>query len=474
MPRTVREPVVPHPADPPEPLADVTGSLWEPPIGVMLRPFRAFAQLSAAGGLLLGLCTILALVWANSPWSGAYDRLWGTYVTVGGGQLVIRETLGHWVNDGLMAIFFFVVGLEIKREVLIGELASPRRAALPIAAAIGGMAVPALFYVSLNRSGDAAAGWGIPMATDIAFALGVLALLGSRVPPAVKVFLTALAIVDDLGAVLVIALFYTASISWTALAWGAGFLGLLVLANRLGVRRTLVYAFLGVGVWAAFLASGIHATIAGVLVAMTIPSRTVIDADAFVARGRAILAAFDRTSRHGGEANTNEEQQAALQALEDAIDHVEAPMQRLEHALHPWVAFLILPIFALANAGLDLSGDIGSTLTESVTLGVMLGLVLGKPIGVTLAAWLAVRTGIAAMPVGVSWRHVHGAGWLAGIGFTMSLFIAALAFGDGPELEMAKLGILAASVLAGTTGWVLLRTTPSVSDVVADTAQQPA
>jgi NhaA family Na+:H+ antiporter len=275
-----------------------------------------------------------------------------------------------------------------------------------------------------------------------------------------KVFLTALAIVDDLGAVLVIAVFYTAAIDWGALAWGGGLLALLLAANRLGVRRTLVYAVLGSGVWAAFLASGVHATIAGILVALTIPARAVIDADAFLARGRGILAVFDQASRHGGPASTNEEQHAALQALEDAIDHVEAPMQRLEHALHPWVAFAILPVFALANAGVDLGGDLASLLTESVTLGVLLGLVVGKPLGVTVAAWLAVRTGLAAKPAEVSWRQLHGAGWLAGIGFTMSLFIAALAFGDGPQLDMAKIGIFAGSLLAGSVGWLLLRTQP--------------
>jgi len=447
-----------------ERLSDITGTLWEPPIGVVLRPFRAFAQLSAAGGLLLGLCTILALVWANSPWGDAYNRLWGTYVTVGSGDLVIRETLGHCVNDGLMAVFFFVVGLEIKREVLVGELASPRRAALPIAAALGGMAAPALIYVTLNRSGAAASGWGIPMATDIAFALGVLALLGSRVPVALKIFLTALAIADDLGAVLVIALFYTDAIAWGALAAGLGVLGLLALANRLGARRTLVYALGGLGVWAAFLASGVHATIAGVLVALTIPARSVIDADAFVTRARAILDMFDHAGHHDGEAGTTEEQHAALQALEDAVDHVEAPLSRLEHALQPWVAFAILPVFALANAGLDLSGDVGSMLAEPVTLGVLFGLLLGKPLGVTAAAWLAVRAGVADVPEGLTWRQLHAASWLAGIGFTMSLFIAALAFGDGPLLAMAKLGILAASVLAGAIGWTLLRSAPLAAD----------
>jgi Na+:H+ antiporter, NhaA family len=455
---TSRDQAIDHGPEVAETLAEITGTMWEPPIGVILRPFRAFAHLSASGGILLGLCAIVALVWANSPWSGAYDRLWGTYVTVGGGDFVIRETLLHWVNDGLMVIFFYVVGLEIKREVLVGELASPRRAALPIAAAVGGMAVPALLYFLLNRSGDAAAGWGIPMATDIAFALGVLALLGSRVPLALKVFLTALAIVDDMGAVLVIAVFYTDAISWPALAWGAVLLAVLVVANRLGVRRTLVYAVVGVGVWVAFLASGVHATIAGILIAMTIPARSVIDADAFVARGRAILNAFDAASRHGATAGSNEEQHAALQALEDAVDHVEAPMQRLEHALHPWVAFAIMPIFALANAGVDLGSDLGAMMTESVTLGVIFGLVIGKPMGITAAAWLAVRSGIAAKPDNVTWRQLHGAGWLGGIGFTMSLFIASLAFGETPLLAMAKVGILSASVLAGAVGWVLLRT----------------
>ncbi len=439
-------------------LSDVTGTLWEPPIGVVLRPFRAFAQLSAAGGILLGVCTLIALVWANSPWSGGYDRLWGTYVTVGGGDLVISETLLHWINDGLMAVFFFVVGLEIKREVLIGELASLRRAALPIAAAIGGMVVPALLYVAVNREGEALSGWGIPMATDIAFSLGVLALLGSRAPAPLKIFLTALAIVDDMGAVLVIAFFYTAAIDWAALAWGFGLLAVLVAANRLGVRRTLVYALLGGGVWAAFLASGVHATVAGILIAMTIPSRSVIDADAFVARGNSLLAAFNQVSRHDGKASTNDEQHATMQALEDAINHVETPMQQLEHSLHPWVAFVILPIFALANAGVDLGGNVGGMLSESVALGVLLGLVIGKPLGVTAAAWLAVYTGIAAKPEGVTWRQIHGAGWLAGIGFTMSLFIASLAFGDGPLLDVAKIGILTASVLTASIGWLLLRT----------------
>lgn len=442
-----------------EPLSDITGTLWEPPIGVVLRPFRAFAQVSAAGGILLGISAIIALIWANSAWSDSYARLWSTHLVISAGNFSIDESLLHWVNDGLMAVFFFVVGLEIKREVLIGELASLRRAALPIAAAIGGMAVPALIYVALNPSGDAASGWGIPMATDIAFSLGVLALLGSRAPAALKIFLTALAIVDDMGAVLVIALFYTASIDWGALAWGAGGLVLLALANRLGVRRTIVYAALGVVVWAAFLASGVHATVAGILIAMTIPARSVIDADAFVARGRRLLDAFDRESKHGISAHSNEEQTAALQALEDSIDHVETPMQRLEHTLHPWVAFLILPIFALANAGVSLSGNLGAMLTEPVTLGVLLGLLLGKPIGITGASLLAVRLGIAAKPDGVSWTQIHGAAWLGGIGFTMSLFIAALAFGEGDRLDMAKIGIFTASVLAGITGWLLIRLT---------------
>ena len=419
---------------------------------------------------MLLAATAVALVWANSPWAGAYDALWHTPVTVGAGRLVLAMDLHHWINDGLMALFFFVVGLEIKRELLVGELASPRRAALPIAAAAGGMLVPALIYAAFNARGPGAAGWGIPMATDIAFALGVLALLGRRAPLALKVFLTALAVVDDLGAVLVIALFYTASVSWPALAAAVACLALAAIANRAGVRRPLPYALVGVVLWGAILASGVHATVAGVLLALAIPAQYRVDAWAFLARARAYLEEFESASRQSPTAPNSEHQQAALRALEDACEHAETPLQRLEHALHPWVAFGVMPVFALANAGVSLGSGVGSSgaggdaLLQPITVGVAAGLVVGKQLGVTLAAWLAVRTGLAALPTGVTWRHVYGAGWLAGIGFTMSLFVGDLAFDDESLLHAAKLGVLAASIVSGVGGWLLLRAAPTPPD----------
>jgi NhaA family Na+:H+ antiporter len=355
------------------------------------------------------------------------------------------------VNDGLMAVFFFLVGLEIKRELLFGELASPSRAALPVIAAFGGAVVPALVYLAFNAGGEHAHGWGVPMATDIAFALGVLALLGSRAPVGLRIFLTALAIVDDLLAVLVIAVFYSSGLSPVALAAAAAVLVALVVANRLGVRRPLVYAVLGVGLWVAILQSGIHATIAGVLLAMTIPARTRIDRTAFVGGARRLVA--DLSDRH--DAPSDEEHHATLWDLEDLTEHAQAPMLRIEHALLPWVAFLIVPLFALANAGVAIGGDLGGALTNPIALGIIVGLVVGKQIGITLGAWLVVRAGLAALPDGVSWRHVYGGAWLGGIGFTMSLFVADLAFGESP-LALAKIGILAASVIAGVGGYLVL------------------
>ncbi|HEX2035187.1 MAG TPA: Na+/H+ antiporter NhaA [Chloroflexota bacterium] len=430
-----------------------------------MRPFRKFAHQEASGGVLLLLCTVLALVWANSPWADGYAALWHTPVTVGVGGFELSEDLLHWINDGLMAVFFFVVGLEIKRELLVGELASPRRAALPIAAAVGGMLVPAALYALLNAGTEGARGWGVPMATDIAFALGVLALLGSRVPVALKVFVTALAVVDDIGAVLVIALFYTPSLVWPALMWAAACLAGLVALNRLGVRRPLPYGLLGVALWLATFQSGIHATVAGVLLAITIPARSRIDAGSFAARGQALLDVFRGASPAASPgapavAVVGEEQLAAVGALEEACEQVQTPLQRLEHSLHPWVAFGIMPVFALANAGVALGAQAGGeALTHHVTLGVLLGLVLGKQLGVTLFTWLAVRTGLAALPSGVTWRHIYGGGWLAGIGFTMSLFITGLAFDDPATAARAKVGILVASLIAGVGGWLLLRAT---------------
>ena len=428
-----------------------------PPIGRVLYPIREFMHAGASGGIVLIACALVALAWANSPWADSYAALWGAKITIGPEGYAISETLLHWINDGLMALFFFVVGLEMKREVLAGELASLRLAALPIAVALGGMLVPAAIYAAINAGGEGAGGWGVPMATDIAFALGVLALLGSRAPASLKIFLTALAIVDDLGAVLVIALFYTDEVAWGWLGIGAGFLLALGVANRLHVRHPIPYALLGLGLWVAFLESGVHATIAGVLLALTIPARTRMDTDRFLRRGRELLDEFDRAGDEGAHILANGGQQAAVAELEAACERVQSPMQRLEHALHPWVAFGIVPLFALANAGVGLGGGLGDALAQPVTLGVVAGLVLGKQLGVTLFAWLAVRAGLADLPEDIGWRHVYGAGWLAGIGFTMSLFVGSLAFGEGQLLDAAKLGILAASLAAGVGGWLVLR-----------------
>ena len=397
---------------------------------------------------------LIALVWANSPFADSYISLWRTPLTIGFGDVALSKSLHLWINDGLMAVFFLVVGLEIKREVLVGELASPRRAILPIAAAAGGAVLPAiLFLLIAGGDADAARGWGVPMATDIAFALGVLALLGSRIPVGLKIFLTALAIVDDLLAVMVIALFYSADTSAVALGAAGAILVVLVAVNRLGVRRPLVYALLGIGLWIAILQSGIHATIAGVLLAMTIPARTRIDPTDFLERARGFVADFGRTVEDDPDAAHH----AALWELEDLTESAQAPMLRMEHALHPWVAFLIVPLFALSNAGVPIVGDPVAIATEPLVLGVLVGLIVGKQIGITLAAWLVVRSGLAALPDGVTWRHIYGVAWLGGIGFTMSLFVGDLAYGESPELTLAKIGILAASVIAGAVGYLILR-----------------
>ena len=446
----------------------VQSSTPQTPIIKLVRPFQEFAARETSGGILLLACTLAALVWANSPWTTRYTALWHTPLTVGLGSFTLSHDLHFWVNDGLMAIFFFVVGLEIKRELLAGELASPRQAALPILAALGGVVVPALLYSALNARGPGAPGWGIPMATDIAFAIGVMALLGERVPLGLKVFLTALAIVDDIAAVLVIALFYTAELAWGALGFAGVCLAALFAANRLGVRHPLPYALVGGVLWMAMLQSGVHATIAGVLLAFMIPSRTALNQSEFLRDSRAVLDHFERASENERSVLSDAEQQMAIEALEDGCEKVQPPLHRLEHGLHPWVTFVIMPLFALANAGVPLFGDVGKAVASPITLGVVLGLVLGKPIGITLASWLAVRVGWAALPDNVSWKHIHGAGWLAGIGFTMSLFMTGLSFVDDAQLTAAKLGILTASLCAGIIGSVILvRITPKNSSDVA-------
>jgi Na+:H+ antiporter, NhaA family len=429
-----------------------------PLIQPVVEPFQRFIHNESAAGILLMVSTVVALMWANSPWSEAYAAFRRLPVTLGVGEFVLTEPLVLWINDGLMAMFFFVIGLEIKREVLVGELSSLRQAALPLAAALGGSLLPALLYTAFNAGTEGARGWGIPMATDIAFSLGILSLLGKRVPLTLKVFLVGLAIADDLGAVLIIALFYTSTISWMSLEVGGGFLVALIGANVLGIRHPLVYGLLGIGgLWLAFLLSGVHPTIAGVLAAFTIPARTRLSGEEFITRSRALIKKFQKVTKPSQPPLANEARQEVASRLQQVAREASTPLQRLEHALHPWVTAVILPVFALANAGVVIEGDAFATLGHPVALGILAGLVIGKPGGVTLASWLAVRSGLVTLPDDVNWRHIIGTGFLAGIGFTMSLFIEGLAFGKTPLDAPAKVAILAASGMAGLIGWVFLK-----------------
>jgi Na+:H+ antiporter, NhaA family len=421
-----------------------------PPIDIITSPFTRFARMEAAGGILLLVATAAALLWANSPWEHSYHEIWFTQATITLGPVSLSESRHEWVNDGLMSIFFFLVGLEIKRELLIGELSSFRQAAFPFMAAIGGSIVPAVIYFALNKGGPGANGWGIPMATDIAFALGVLALLGSRIPVALKVFVAALAIVDDIFGVLVIALFYTQHISLWALV--LAFVGVAVsfTANWMGIRSPAVYAVIGICVWIAVLNSGVHATIAGVLLAFTIPARNSLDKAEFLHQSRGLLDQFEANDINSAKAHH------AIHLLEQKCEMIESPLHRIEHALQPWVSFMIMPIFAFANAGVPIFGKVGAAMTHPVTLGVLFGLLFGKPLGITLFARLAAKTGLGSRPASVTWGEIFGASWLCGIGFTMSLFIASLALGDGDLLDMSKIGTLGASIAAGGIGSALL------------------
>jgi Na+:H+ antiporter, NhaA family len=417
------------------------------------NPFQEFFRSEAAGGGLLVVCACIALAVANSQWADVYHQLLATAITIGGGGHVLSLSVHQWINDALMAVFFLLVGLEIKREGLVGELASPRHAALPIAAAVGGMLVPAFIYLLANGGGVESRGWAIPMATDIAFALGALSLVAPRAPAGLKVFLAALAIVDDIGALVVIAVFYTTSIAWTALAEAAACLVALAALNLLGVRRLTPYLVLGAVLWYFVHESGVHATIAGVLLAFAIPTKTRINAQEFSAKARRVLDDFDRTETGDLLVFTSKGQQEAIIELERASEGVTPPLLRLEHALHAFSAFVAMPLFALSNAGVSLSGSSGA---GRVTLAVILGLMVGKPLGITGAAMAAVRLRLAALPEGVNWTSLHGCAWLGGIGFTMSLFIATLAFQGTTSLDSAKVGILSGSLLAGIIGAIVL------------------
>ncbi|MBK7230034.1 MAG: Na+/H+ antiporter NhaA [Ignavibacteriales bacterium] len=420
-------------------------------------PIQEFLHQEASGGILLIIATVIALAWANSSFADSYHHLWHTYVKIDVGGVGLNYSLHHWINDGLMVIFFFVVGLEIKRELLVGELSSVKKAALPIAAALGGMIFPALIYTLFNLGSESASGWGIPMATDIAFVVGILALLGNRVPLALKIFILALAIVDDLGAVLVIAIFYTSNISLTSLMIAGGLIVLLIAMNRLGIRNLLVYTFVGIALWLAFLKSGVHATVAGVLLAFTIPVSSRINTKKFKNETENLLKDFDNAGEHGEDVLTNSERLSIVDQIENNCEKILTPLQRFEHGLHPWVSFFIMPVFALANAGVAVSDELGSALTHPVSIGIVLGLFLGKQIGIFSFSYIAVKLKLASEPEGVSWKKIYAASVLAGIGFTMSLFIANLAFNSPELLNISKVGILAGSLLSGIVGFIILK-----------------
>jgi NhaA family Na+:H+ antiporter len=418
------------------------------------------------GSVLLLGCTVLALIAANSPWAATYFDLLHTYIGVSWGDASFKLSLHHWINDGLMVIFFFVVGLEIKRELVVGELSNLKRASLPVMAAFGGMAVPAGLYVVFNIGGPGSRGWGIPMATDIAFALGVLAIFGRRVPIGLKVFLTALAIADDLGAVAVIALFYTEETNLVALGLALVLLVVLFAVIRLRVRRTGVLLILMVGVWIDVFASGVHATIAGILLAMVIPVRPGVRVSRFVSEAEAFLEKVKLRQQVQNCIISDREQLEAIEKVHTRAHEALPSGLMLERYLHPVQVWLILPLFAFANAGVEVDGHILEALANPVSLGIVFGLVVGKPLGIFAFAWLAVRTGLGSLPVGVTWGQIFGTGCLAGIGFTMSLFITDLAFDAEILISSAKLGILAASLAAAALGAVVLvRSLPARTDM---------
>ena len=432
----------------------------------VLQPLQTFLAEEASSGLLLLAATLVALAWVNSPWGETYQRFWHVELGVRLGDWRIVEDLRHWVNDGLMTLFFLVVGLEIKREFTTGELRDPRAAALPVIAAVGGMVVPALLYVALNVGGEGAGGWGIPMATDIAFALGVLTLAARHAPAGLKPFLLTLAIVDDIGAILVIAIFYSTGISWSALGVAGALLAAIVALQRIHVRATPVYLVLGAGVWLAVLQSGVHPTIAGVVLGVLTPSMPF-------QRPRAVSEEAHRTADGTvDDPSPPDADSPQWLRLAELSREAVSPLARVEAALHPWTSALIVPLFALANAGVVLSVDAGRAAAASpVALGIVVGLVVGKVVGITLASLSAVRLGGLPLPAGVGTRQLVGVAAVAGIGFTVSLFVTDLAFGDPALADTAKIGILAASVLAGALGFALLRPMGASRGEVAEDAR---
>ena len=426
------------------------------PIEKIIAPVSRFIHLEYTSGIVLLISVIAAIIWANSAWREMYHHIWEINFSIGFNTNVLSHPLHIWINDGLMAIFFFVIGLELKREFMNGELSSFKKASLPMSAAFGGMIVPALIYFVINKGTDADHGWGIPMATDIAFALALLSVAGRHIPSSIKVFLSALAVADDLGAVLVIAFFYTADVNFTALGIAGAFLLVLIVGNRLGIRSSMFYLIIGFGVWIGFLLSGVHATIAGVLVAFTIPAVTKINEVVYSSNLKKLTDEFEKEIPSNSTLTTPQ-QHKTIQHVKKLSMEAETPLQKIEHALHPWVAFGIMPLFALANSGIVIGSDFLTSVINPVSIGVTAGLVLGKFIGILFFTWLMVKTGMGILPEGANWRHITGVALLGGIGFTMSLFISGLAFKNPEFVNQAKYGILIASILAGLLGTLVLK-----------------
>jgi len=426
------------------------------PIEKIIAPVNRFIHLEYTSGIVLLCSVIIAIIWANSRWHEFYHHLWEIDFSVGFDAYILSKPLHIWINDGLMAIFFFVIGLELKREFMEGELSTLSKASLPMMAALGGMLVPALIYYIINKDTEASHGWGIPMATDIAFALALLSMAGKHIPSSVKVFLSALAVADDLGAVLVIAFFYTAEVNFISLGIGGLFLLGLIIGNYLGIRNSAFYLVLGIGVWIGFLLSGVHATIAGVLVAFTIPAMTRINENEYAESLRKLSYDFDKEIPSNSTLTTPQ-QHRTIQHVKNLSLAAETPLQKIEQALHPWVAFLIMPLFALANSGIMIGADIFTAIINPVSIGVTTGLVIGKFVGIISFTWILVKTGLGKLPDQAKWKHIIGVALLAGIGFTMSLFISGLAFKNPIFVDQAKYGILLASIVSGILGTIVLK-----------------
>ena len=442
---------------------------WERAFNKIATPFENFIHAQTTTGLILMLMTIVALILANSPISDTYLHLFHTDIKLEVSTWVLSHSIHHWINDGLMAIFFFLIGLEIKRELSVGELSNIKVAILPIVAAIGGMIMPALIYLIFNSGGSGANGWGIPMATDIAFAISALVLLGNRVSPSLVTFLVALAIVDDLGAVIVIALFYTNSIDLFSLFLAFSSFLVMLAFNRFGIHTVLPYFIVGMFMWFFMLESGVHATIAGVIAALTIPSKPKYAPIAFTTHTKNLLDEYD-SYPVAIDHTMHEKQKAILQNIKDKIDAVGSPSARLEHSLHLPVSLIVIPLFALANAGISIDfASISTTIMQDVSLGIIFGLIAGKVIGIAGASWLAIKFKLASMPENTSMSQIIGVSFLGGIGFTMSIFVADLAFlGNEPLILQAKIGILSASLLSGLIGffWLKSLSTPNSRDII--------